>query len=154
MGAFFTETPHDLVVSPALGGILIGFGFIIGGYCAGTSIVSAAKLKVDGMFFLAGHIAGVIVFGETVGFINEFWNSGYMGRFLLPELFGLETGVVALRGDWTRRDAAIAAYLERKGAAGVPLYVWIDSDGREEILPQVLTPDMLATRARQSGSGQ
>jgi len=77
-----------------VGGIIMGVGFILGGYCPGTSLVSAATLKVDGMFFLAGHIAGVIVFGETVGLINEFWNSGYMGRFLLPELLGLETGVV------------------------------------------------------------
>ena len=79
-----------------LGGIIMGVGFILGGYCPGTSLVSVATLKVDGMFFLAGHIAGVIIFGETVGFINEFWHSGYMGRFLLPELFGVETGVVAV----------------------------------------------------------
>ena len=78
-----------------VGGIIKGVGFILGGYCPGTSLVSVATFKVDGMFFLAGHIAGVIIFGETVGFISEFWNSGYMGRFLLPELFGLETGVVA-----------------------------------------------------------
>ena len=78
-----------------VGGIIMGVGFILGGYCPGTSLVSVATFKVDGMFFLAGHIAGVIIFGETVGFISEFWNSGYMGRFLLPELFGLETGVVA-----------------------------------------------------------
>ena len=78
-----------------VGGIIMGVGFILGGYCPGTSLVSVATFKVDGMFFLAGHIAGVIIFGETVGFISDFWNSGYMGRFLLPELFGLETGVVA-----------------------------------------------------------
>jgi len=56
-----------------VGGIIMGVGFILGGYCPGTSLVSVATLKVDGMFFLAGHIAGVIVFGETVGLINEFW---------------------------------------------------------------------------------
>jgi hypothetical protein len=79
-----------------LGGLIMGAGFILGGYCPGTSLVSVATLKVDGMFFLLGHIVGVIVFGETVGLINEFWNSGYMGRFLLPELLGVESGVVVL----------------------------------------------------------
>ena len=79
-----------------VGGIIMGVGFILGGYCPGTSLVSVATFKVDGMFFLAGHIAGVVVFGETAGFIKDFWNSGYMGRLLLPELLGVETGVVAL----------------------------------------------------------
>jgi hypothetical protein len=79
-----------------VGGLIMGVGFILGGYCPGTSLVSTATLKVDGMFFLLGHIVGVVAFGETVGYIYEFWNSGYMGRFLLPELLGLPTGVVVL----------------------------------------------------------
>jgi hypothetical protein len=76
------------------GGLIMGVGFILGGYCPGTSLVSVATLKVDGMFFLLGHVVGVLAFGESVGLINEFWNSSYMGRFILPELFGLGTGVV------------------------------------------------------------
>jgi uncharacterized membrane protein YedE/YeeE len=79
-----------------VGGLIMGVGFILGGYCPGTSLVSVATLKVDGMFFLLGHIVGVVVFGETVSFIKEFWNSSYMGRFVLPELLGLETGVVVV----------------------------------------------------------
>ena len=41
-------------------------------------------------------IAGVLLFGDTVEYFNSFWNSGFMGRFTLPELFGLDTGVVVL----------------------------------------------------------
>jgi DsbC/DsbD-like thiol-disulfide interchange protein/cytochrome c biogenesis protein CcdA len=59
-----------------------------------------------------------------------------------------EAGVVTLRGDWTRRDAAIAAFLAEQGAAGVPLYLWYEPGGEAEQLPQVLTPDLLAARAR------
>lgn len=80
--------------SGILGGVVMGVGFIIGGYCPGTSLVSMATLKVDGLFFFLGLVAGVVAFGETVGFFNEFWNSGYLGRFILPELLGLEIGVV------------------------------------------------------------
>lgn len=57
-------------------------------------------------------------------------------------------GVTVLRGDWTRRDPAITAYLESKGAAGVPLYVWISADGSEEVLPQILTPNSLISLAK------
>lgn len=77
-----------------VGGIIMGVGFILGGYCPGTSLVSAATLKIDGMFFLLGVVAGVMLFGETVSYIDTFWNSGYMGVFTLPEFLQLETGVV------------------------------------------------------------
>jgi DsbC/DsbD-like thiol-disulfide interchange protein/cytochrome c biogenesis protein CcdA len=51
--------------------------------------------------------------------------------------------VVALRGDWTRRDPAITRYLTEHGAAGVPLYVWYPPGGEAQVLPQVLTPNTL-----------
>jgi uncharacterized membrane protein (DUF485 family) len=77
-----------------LGGLIMGLGFILGGYCPGTSLVSAVTLKLDGIFFVLGLIVGVLAFGETLAWFHNFWNSSYLGRFTLPELFGLETGVV------------------------------------------------------------
>ena len=79
-----------------VGGLIMGFGFIIGGFCPGTSLVASATLKIDGIFFSLGVLAGIFLFGETVGFFDIFWNSSYMGRFTLPELFGLKTGIVVL----------------------------------------------------------
>lgn len=77
-----------------LGGIIMGVGFILGGYCPGTSLVSMATLKLDGIFFFTGLVAGVFAFGETVDLFNGFWNSGFMGRFTLSELLNLEIGIV------------------------------------------------------------
>lgn len=69
----------------AVGGLLLGMGFVVGGYCPGTSIVSAATGKVDGMFFLAGVGAGVFVFGETGGAFRTFYDTaGALGRVTLP----------------------------------------------------------------------
>jgi hypothetical protein len=79
-----------------VGGLIMGVGFIIGGFCPGTSLVGAATFKLDGVFFALGVFFGIFLFGETVSKINVFWNSSYMGRFTLPELFGLSTGVVVL----------------------------------------------------------
>ena len=47
---------------------------------------------------------------------------------------------VYLVGDWTRRDDAIAAELERRGRSGVPLYL-VHRPGQTEpsVLPQLLT---------------
>lgn len=61
-----------------------------------------------------------------------------------------KAGVVPLVGDWTRRDPAITRFLSQHGAAGVPLYLWYAPGDDAEVLPQVLTPDMLATRSSAS----
>ncbi len=79
-----------------VGGLIMGVGFIIGGFCPGTSLVAAATLKLDGIFFVLGVFFGIFLFGETVGGFSEYWNSSYMGRFTLPEWLGLSTGTVVL----------------------------------------------------------
>jgi DsbC/DsbD-like thiol-disulfide interchange protein/cytochrome c biogenesis protein CcdA len=63
-----------------------------------------------------------------------------------------KAGVEVLAGDWTNGDPAITRFLDRRGRAGVPLYLWYEPGKAEpEELPQVLTPAMLIARARQSG---
>jgi thiol:disulfide interchange protein len=60
-------------------------------------------------------------------------------------------GVKVLVGDWTNGDPAITRFLEERGRAGVPLYLWYEPRQAEpEELPQILTPGMLIDRARRS----
>ncbi|MGB0211768.1 protein-disulfide reductase DsbD family protein [Algiphilus sp.] len=56
-----------------------------------------------------------------------------------------DNDIVYLKGDWTRRDAAITEYLARFDRNGVPLYVYYPSDPDAEptVLPQILTPDIV-----------
>lgn len=80
-----------------VGGLIMGVGFVIGGFCPGTSIVSAATLKVDGMVFIGGAAVGVWAFGESVQPFWNWWNqSGYYGRLTLMDVFNLSTGWVVL----------------------------------------------------------
>lgn len=79
-----------------IGGLIMGVGFIVGGFCPGTSLVSAVTGKIDGIFFVLGVFFGIFLFGETVDNFSIFWNSSYMGRYTLPEWLGLPTGVVVL----------------------------------------------------------
>lgn len=60
-----------------------------------------------------------------------------------------KAGVKVFAGDWTDGDPEITRFLERRGRAGVPLYLWYEPGalGPEE-LPQVLTPGMLISRAQ------
>jgi thiol:disulfide interchange protein len=57
--------------------------------------------------------------------------------------------VKVLAGDWTNGDPAITRFLESRGRAGVPLYLWYAPGMEPEELPQVLTPAMLIGRAQQ-----
>ncbi len=79
-----------------LGGLVMGVGFILGGFCPGTSVVAASTLKIDGMIFLAGALVGVWLFGETVSLYEPFFNSSSMGRFTLADWLGLPVGVTLL----------------------------------------------------------
>ncbi len=79
-----------------VGGLIMGVGFIIGGFCPGTSLVSAATFKLDGLLFALGTAFGILLFGETVEYFDVFWNSSYMGRFTLDELFGVPAGWVVV----------------------------------------------------------
>ena len=59
-----------------------------------------------------------------------------------------EHGVLVLAGDWTNGDPAITRFLDSRGRAGVPLYLWYEPGKAEpEELPQILTPSMLTDRA-------
>ncbi len=51
-----------------------------------------------------------------------------------------DKNVALLVADWTRRDAAITAFLASFGRNGVPLYVYYAPQAEPVVLPQLLTP--------------
>jgi thiol:disulfide interchange protein len=51
--------------------------------------------------------------------------------------------VAVLVGDWTRQDRQITDYLRSQGRDGVPLYVYYPAKGDPQVLPQILTPDIV-----------
>ncbi len=77
-----------------VGGLLLGIGFVIGGYCPGTSVVSMATGRTDGLIYVLGMLFGIFVFGEIFPFLENFYNSTYMGRVLLPQFFGVSFGLI------------------------------------------------------------
>ncbi|MCS6994768.1 MAG: YeeE/YedE thiosulfate transporter family protein [Anaerolineales bacterium] len=80
-----------------LGGLIMGVGFIIGGFCPTTSLASASTGKIDGMFFMLGGFVGAFLFGETERFFTYWHNNvSYYGRVTLMDVFGLPAGVIVL----------------------------------------------------------
>lgn len=74
------------------GGLIMGVGFVIGGYCPGTSVVAAASLKLDGVSFFVGTMLGAGLFGETVSGFYDFWNSSFTDRVLVSDWLGWSVG--------------------------------------------------------------
>jgi DsbC/DsbD-like thiol-disulfide interchange protein/cytochrome c biogenesis protein CcdA len=60
-----------------------------------------------------------------------------------------EHGVLVFAGDWTNGDPTITRFLDSRGRAGVPLYLWYEPGKPPEELPQILTPGTLISRAQQ-----
>ena len=82
--------------SGIVGGLIMGVGFILGGFCPGTSLVALATLKIDGIFFVLGGLVGVFIFGETVDLYKFFFNGSYYGRLTLMDVFNIPTGIVVI----------------------------------------------------------
>ena len=78
------------------GGLILGIGFAIGGYCPGTSVVGAVTGRIDAFVYVAGALFGMFVFGEMFPWLDDLFVAGSMGNIRLPELFDLSTGVVVL----------------------------------------------------------
>ena len=77
-----------------VGGLVLGVGFVIGGYCPGTSVASLATGRIDAMVYALGIFAGTFVYAEVYPAIKEFVNADAMGQVTLPEVLGLPYGVV------------------------------------------------------------
>jgi len=77
-----------------LGGLVLGVGFVVGGYCPGTSAAAVATGRVDGMLYASGIFAGTFVYAEVYPWIKAFVNSNEMGQVTLPEVLGLPWGVI------------------------------------------------------------
>jgi membrane protease YdiL (CAAX protease family) len=84
------------LVAQALGGLVFGTGFIVGGYCPGTAIASLATGRKDGMAFALGMLAGVYVYAELTPGIDAWIKAGAQGEMALPSVTGLSMGWFAL----------------------------------------------------------
>jgi DsbC/DsbD-like thiol-disulfide interchange protein/cytochrome c biogenesis protein CcdA len=73
--------------------------------------------------------------------------AGAINREAVQDAFNA-AGVRVLAGDWTNGDPEITRFLESRGRAGVPLYLWYEPGREVEELPQILTPSMLIDRAQ------
>lgn len=88
-----TFFPKTFWIPTLIGGAIMGLGFIIGGFCPGTSLSAAVTGKIDAMIFILGVMLGIF------GFIFSFdaWKglraSGNLGKVNVTEWMGIQEGV-------------------------------------------------------------
>ncbi len=103
--------PSVLLWGSSLGGVLIGAGMAIGGYCPGTSMVAFCSGKLDGLVFIIGLGGGTLLFNNAYASIKSWvWMQVGPDSLTLPQLlhmpawavWGLLFAVLILVGYLTR----------------------------------------------------
>ena len=84
--------PPALVGAAAIGGVLVGSGFAVGGYCPGTSVVGLMSGRLDASVFLLGLIIGTLVFAGAYDQLEALTAMGeYAKADTIPEALGVSS---------------------------------------------------------------
>jgi len=79
-----------------VGGIIMGAGFIMGGFCPGTGLCAMSVGKIDAMVFFLGGLTGAFLFAETYPYISSLANGYYKGPVKINEIMGISPGLFTL----------------------------------------------------------
>lgn len=77
------------LTSAIVGGIIMGIGFAMGGFCPGTSLCATAVGRIDGLVFFGGMFIGVFLFSESFPIFENMYYSGSMGAKMINSLLGI-----------------------------------------------------------------
>jgi hypothetical protein len=80
------------IYSAAIGGVIMGFGFITGGFCPGTSLCAVAIGKLDGWVFTGALFIGILIYSWVFPLLEPWYNAGNMGHIKITEWLGVSEG--------------------------------------------------------------
>lgn len=75
--------------SALVGGVIMGLGFILGGYCPGTSICAASIGRLDAMIFVGGAFIGILLFMEGYPMLESLYLAANMGSPTFSDILGI-----------------------------------------------------------------
>jgi hypothetical protein len=88
---------NEFYVIPAIaGGVIMGAGFIMGGFCPGTGLSAMSIGKIDAIVFFLGGLAGAFLFAETYPLIKNIAEGTYKGPLKIDQVLGLSPGLFTL----------------------------------------------------------
>jgi uncharacterized membrane protein YedE/YeeE len=77
-----------------VGGLIFGVGFVVSGYCPGTSVAGLASGRLDALITMAGITAGSLLFAMLYPKLEGFYRSSDWGVVTIPGLLGVSHWVV------------------------------------------------------------
>jgi hypothetical protein len=75
-----------------VGGFIMGIGFLMGGFCPGTSFAGAAIGKIDAVFFSLGMGIGILIFSEAFPLLKSLYMANDFGSLMITEVLGISAG--------------------------------------------------------------
>ena len=87
--------PATYLYASIVGGIIMGLGFIMGGYCPGTGMCAVAIGKLDALVFVGGLYLGIFIFSEAFPLFENLYLSQALGKIRINEALGISTGLFA-----------------------------------------------------------
>ena len=84
------------VTSALVGGIIMGAGFIMGGFCPGTGVCALSIGKIDALFYVLGGLTGAFLFAETYPLIKPVADAAYRGPVKVNDVLGISPGLFTL----------------------------------------------------------
>lgn len=77
------------LASAIIGGVIMGAGFALGGYCPGTSYCAIAIGKLDALVYSIGLFLGIYLFTFIFPVMESLFNGSFMGYVTAPEILGI-----------------------------------------------------------------
>ncbi|MFZ3272911.1 MAG: YeeE/YedE thiosulfate transporter family protein [Lutibacter sp.] len=72
-----------------IGGIIMGAGFVAGGFCPGTSLCAVAIGKIDAIIYVGGIMVGVFIFSELYPLFQPIYEGYFYGNVTLEDSLGI-----------------------------------------------------------------
>ncbi|HMR17141.1 MAG TPA: YeeE/YedE thiosulfate transporter family protein, partial [Mariniflexile sp.] len=70
-----------------IGGVIMGVGFVAGGFCPGTSLCAVAIGKLDAWVYVGGILLGIFMFSELFNVIEPIYDGYFLGNITLIDSF-------------------------------------------------------------------
>jgi len=83
--------PSDSYLLPQfVGGLLLGVGFVVAGYCPGTTVVGMACGKIDALYSFIGLFVGAVIFSLIFDWLEGLYHATHLDNGQLTEILNLD----------------------------------------------------------------
>lgn len=90
--------PDTQIAAQAIGGLVFGIGFVVGGWCPGTAMAGLGSGKLDALVFLVGAMAGSLLFAWIAPAFETVQGIGALGTCSIADALDVDpmTGAIGL----------------------------------------------------------